>query len=143
MAKKTDHGEDSFEVRPSTIKGAGNGLFAKVKIRKGETIGYYIGKRITDRQLEHKAYKDNRYVFAICKDWNIVATEKDGNYTRMINHYPEGGKPNCEYCPSVRWKTIIMKALKTIKPGEELFADYGEEYWEAMKESGNHDVHRS
>ena len=35
---------DAFEVRPSTIPNAGDGLFALVHISLEDTIGYYTGK---------------------------------------------------------------------------------------------------
>ena len=44
---------DAFEVRPSTIPNAGNGLFALVHISLEDTIGYYTGK-----VLDNKAFHD-------------------------------------------------------------------------------------
>ena len=35
---------EAFEVRPSTIFKAGNGLFSLVNINLEDTIGYYTGK---------------------------------------------------------------------------------------------------
>ena len=29
-----------------------------------------------------------------------------------------------------RWKTARLQALRKIEPGEEIFFDYGEDYWE-------------
>ena len=43
--------EADFEIRPSTIKGAGMGLFSRVDIELEETIGYYTGEVITEAQL--------------------------------------------------------------------------------------------
>ena len=31
---------------------------------------------------------------------------------------------------SSRWKTARFQALRDIEPGEEIFFDYGEDYWE-------------
>ena len=44
--KKVVHTADSFEIKKSP--GRGKGVFAKVRIKKGETIGYYTGDIIRD-----------------------------------------------------------------------------------------------
>ena len=46
------HSENSFEVKESEITNAGNGLFAKVDIMSGETLGYYSGEVITEDDLD-------------------------------------------------------------------------------------------
>ena len=33
---------------------------------------------------------------------------------------------------STRWKTARIRAIKKIKKGEEIFYDYGKEYWNNM-----------
>ena len=38
--------------------------------------------------------------------------------------------PNAFLVTSTRWKTARFEALRTIEPGEEIFFDYGEDYWE-------------
>jgi hypothetical protein len=51
--------EADFEIRPSTIKGAGMGLFSRVDIELEETIGYYTGEVITEAQLfEESTFAD-------------------------------------------------------------------------------------
>lgn len=43
-----------------------------------------------------------------------------------MNH---SSKPNVRLVVSVRWKTARFEAIRKIKSGEELFFDYGDEYW--------------
>jgi len=128
-AKNTGLTEDDFIVRKSTIPKAGKGLFAKTKIRRGEHIGFYEGKVLTDKEVEFEEYGDSLYLLWICKDHWVFGEGKYGNYTQYINH---SRKPNVELVTSTRWKTARFRALSNIKEGEELFFDYGDYYWEQM-----------
>lgn len=122
--------EDDFEIRESSIPDIGLGLFAKRLVRPGDTIGPYTGKIITDAEAEEEPYLSSRYLVWVCTDCWIVGDSDTGNYTRFINHSKE---PNAELVTSTRWKTARIKANKLIRPGEEVFFDYGEEYWEALE----------
>jgi SET domain-containing protein len=119
--------ETAFEVKKSSIEGIGLGLFAKEKIHKGDTIGYYTGRILTDAQTERKPYVDSHYILWVCKDYNILGEGREANYTRYINH---SDRPNARLVVSTRWKTARFEALKKIKPGEEIFFDYGPYFWE-------------
>ncbi len=118
--------DEHFEVKRSSIKGAGKGLFAKKAIRPGDTIGHYTGKVLTDRQTERKPYSESVYIMWVCKDHNILGEGPLANYTRYINHK---SKPNGQIVTSNRWKTARIEAIKHIKPGQEIFIDYGPDYW--------------
>ncbi len=122
---------EHFDVQNSTIKGAGNGLFAKVKIKPGDTIGEYTGKILTDKQAERKPYVDSDYILWVCEDHNILGEGPLSNHTRYINH---SNKPNGRIVVSTRWKKARIEATKAIKPGQEVFIDYGPYYWEAKSE---------
>ncbi|MCZ8157998.1 MAG: SET domain-containing protein-lysine N-methyltransferase [Leptospira sp.] len=119
--------EKDFIVKASSVPGIGMGLFTKQTLYKGDTVGYYMGKIITDDDAESPKYIDSKYLLWICKDWWIYGEGKESNYTRYINH---SDKPNAELVTSVRWKTARFKVLKTIPEGKEIFFDYGKDYWD-------------
>lgn len=127
------HLNDRFDIRHSTIKEAGMGLFTRSTIRPGDTIGEYTGKVLTDNQVNRKPYIDSDYVLWVCKDHNIVGEGPLANHTRYINHHP---KPNARIVTSTRWKKARIEAIKTIRPNQEVFIDYGPDYWEIKKQSG-------
>jgi SET domain-containing protein len=124
------YSEEHFEVKESKIPGIGVGLFTKVTLKKGDHIGFYTGKILTDDLAESNKYVESRYLLWVCKDHWIFGEGRLSCYTRYINH---SSKPNAELVTSVRWKTARFKALKTIKAGEEIFFDYGHEYWDNME----------
>jgi SET domain-containing protein len=125
--KAVIYNEKDFIVKPSSVPGIGMGLFTKQTLYKGDTVGYYMGRIITDDDAESPKYIDSKYLLWICKDWWIYGEGKESNYTRYINH---SDKPNAELVTSVRWKTARFKVLKTIQEGNEIFFDYGKDYWD-------------
>ena len=122
--------ETDFEIRESSIPDIGLGLFAKRLVRPGDTIGAYTGIIIDDAQSEEEPYVSSRYLGWVCKDCWIVGDSDEGNYTRFINH---SKRPNAELVTSTRWKSARIKAIRLIRPGGEVFFDYGDEYWEALE----------
>ena len=123
---------DDFEVRSSSIPNIGKGLFAKTKIYPEDTIGNYLGTVLTDEQF----YKDRKYYLGsynvwVCKDCWIWGEGKKANYVRYINHSSK--RPNAELVTSVRWKKARIRAIEMINPGDEIFMNYGDDYWEYIE----------
>jgi len=119
---------ENFQVKKSTIKKAGKGLFAIVTIEPGDTIGEYTGKILSDKQVEYEPYASSDYLLWVCKDHYILGEGTLSNYTRFINHKVKG---NGRIVSSTRWKKARIEATKTISPGQEIFYDYGDYYWES------------
>ncbi|MFW5873859.1 MAG: SET domain-containing protein [Verrucomicrobiota bacterium] len=127
MPKPKTWTADDFEIRPSTIEGAGRGLFSKVRIRAEDTIGYYTGEVISEQAFNDPERPFSAYILWVCRTHIIDGVGPKANYTRYINHSDE---PNAFLVVSSRWKTARFEALRDIPPGEEIFFDYGEDYWE-------------
>ena len=127
MPKPTIWTAESFEVRPSTIPGAGKGLFTRVPVAEGDTIGYYTGRGIDEAEFSDPDRPFSAYVLWVCRTHIIVGEGPESNYTRYINHSDD---PNAFLVVSTRWKTARFEALRDIEPGEEIFFDYGEDYWD-------------
>lgn len=98
---------------------AGLGLFATRAFKKGERIIEYFGREISK---EEEYTSRSKYLFEVNSKKTIDGTTRE-NFARYINH---SHKPNCE--PNIVKGRIWIDALKSIKPGEELTYDYGEEY---------------
>lgn len=127
MAKPKKHQESDFEILTSTIEGAGRGLFTKVAIKESDTIGYYTGEIIGEKEFYDPDRPFSAYVLWVCRTHIIVGDGPKANYTRFINHSDE---PNAFLVVSSRWKTARFEALRDIEPGEEIFFDYGDDYWD-------------
>jgi uncharacterized protein len=111
-----------IQVRRSGVHG--KGVFALQPIPRGETIIEYKGEVIDwpealRRHPHDPKDPDHTFYFHI-DDGNVIDAKHGGNAARWINH---ACQPNCE-ADEVDGR-VFIKSLRTIKPGEELFYDYG------------------
>ena len=111
-----------IQVKKSGIHG--KGVFALQPIAKGETVIEYKGEVITWKEAlrrhPHDPSDPNHTFYFHVDEHNVIDAKYGGNAARWINH---ACAPNCE-ADEVDGR-IFIKALRTLKPGEELFYDYG------------------
>lgn len=118
-----------IEARRSDIHG--NGVFAVAPIKKGEFIIEYKGKRRTHAEVDAEDAGDvesgHTFLFTLNDEYVIDANHK-GNRARWINH---SCKPNCEALldehegRNRKKDRVLIEAIRSIKPGEELTYNYG------------------
>jgi len=122
--------EDYVEVYETVDMG--KGIRAKKGLEKGMEIGCYLGelKSSGDRS-------DGVYDFAYALK-GFYVDGKNGSLMSFCNH---SDRPNVD----VIWRMhnvgndelhLVFRLNRDVKKGEELFIDYGEEYWEGMKKNG-------
>src|SRR5436190_21018886 len=102
---------------------AGLGLFTRVPIRKGQFIVRYSGKKI---RTETVYDLDTRYLFEINSRWTIDGATRR-NRARYINH---SCPPNAEVYFVKH--AIRIRAIKNIKPEDEITYHYGRNYVDAF-----------
>jgi SET domain-containing protein len=103
----------------------GLGLFATAPIEKRSIIVEYRGRRIsTNEARKYERRYASKYMFEINSRWTIDGATRD-NVARYANH---SCRPNAE-SDLVAGK-IVLRAIKTIRPGEEITFDYGREYFD-------------
>ena len=92
------------------------------KIKKGDKIIEYKGKKITQKQADKNIkYGYNvTYLFELNKKYLLDGDFKF-NTARLINHSCD---PNCEVLDTYK-SSIWITAMRDIKKGEELSYDYG------------------
>jgi uncharacterized protein len=113
-----------IQVRRSGVHG--RGVYAIQPIAKGDVIIEYKGQMITWKQAERRhphdpKDPDHTFYFHIDDD-HVLDAKVGGNAARWINH---ACHPNCESDIDEDNHRVFIKALRAIKPGEELFYDYG------------------
>lgn len=129
--EETDH---RYDVRPSTVPGAGLGLFAKVPLKKGdclELVGVYVPvQSITDIAT----YYAGKYKFAGSDKNPPNRYVVPMGYAAFVNHDQE--RQNVQIVAAKGRSTknpnagqIVYLFLRDISPGEELLGDYGPQ-WE-------------
>jgi hypothetical protein len=102
----------------------GLGLFATKPIKKGTKIIRYFGPMLDCRKKKDDEV-ENKYLFQINNRWTIDGSVRK-NIARYINH---ACRPNAESDVSSRKRTVHIRAIKNIAPGEEINYDYGTEYF--------------
>lgn len=111
-----------IQVRKSGVHG--KGVFALKKLARGETVIEYTGEVITWKEAlrrhPHDPKNPNHTFYFHIDDKHVIDAKVGGNAARWINH---ACSPNCE-ADEVDGR-VFIKALRKIKPGEELFYDYG------------------
>jgi len=100
----------------------GLGLFAVKKIKRGGYIATYRGPRLLNEEADRREARGARYMFVLNSKWSIDGSPRS-NVARYINH---SCWPNAT--PIIGGGKIVIRALRTISPGEEITYHYGEEY---------------
>ena len=101
----------------------GLGLFATEPIKKKAFIVEYKGRRLGNEESERLESRGNRYLYEINSRWTIDGSSRK-NVGRYANH---SCRPNAE-SHHLNGK-IILRAIKGIKPGDEITYDYGRDYF--------------
>jgi len=102
----------------------GLGLFATATIDKGTRILEYLGPLLDCSRPEHDAI-ENKYLFELNGRWTI-----DGSVRRNVARYANHScRPNAESDVRPRLRKVFIRAIKTIKPGDEITYDYGTDYF--------------
>lgn len=106
----------------------GQGVFAAVDIKAGEVIERCPYLVIDDDDLAEEN-RLNDYLFTspdVSTDYLVIM-----GFGMMYNHAPE---PNAEWeIDDTDNRFVKFSATKDIAAGEEIFQDYGEEYWKTRE----------
>jgi uncharacterized protein len=100
----------------------GFGLFAIRPIKKREKITEYKGPRVDGEEAVRLERRGNRYLYEINPRVTIDGSPRS-NIARYANH---SCNPNAESYTYGR--RVFIRALRNIKPEEEITYDYGNDY---------------
>jgi len=104
----------------------GLGLFATRPIKKKSRIAEYKGPLLTNKQSTKAENSGNRYLYEINSRWTIDGKARS-NIARYFNH---SCNPNAETY-NVKYR-VFVRALRNIKPSEEIVYDYGIDYLKSV-----------
>ena len=111
-----------YQIKKSKIDNKGRGLYATKDIKEGTKIINYIGKIITNKEVEESDKYDNKkpiYLFTLNKRYSLDGDYKF-NVAGLVNHSCDA---NARY--DGKGLKIWITADKDIKKGEEITCDYG------------------
>lgn len=126
------------EVRPSSLRNAGLGLFALRAFAAGESITEYAGQRINRAEAErrvaaglggkirvvesHHVYLDGAMISA--DNRGLGSFTNDGRMAENNN-----ADFTCVWDKVTTSYRVWVTATRTIRPDEEVLASYGRDYW--------------
>jgi SET domain-containing protein len=113
----------SIRVSRSRI---GLGLYALRPFRRGDFIAEYTGPRITNAEADELERRGSRYMYELNSRWTVDGSPRS-NVARYANH---SCRPNAE-SDVVKGK-VILRAIRTIEPGDEITYDYGKQYFDLV-----------
>ncbi len=134
--------ESSLEIKTSLIPKSGKGVFATKKLQAGIVLGAYKGKFITEAEYDVLVEQDKWQYVMWFKDCakpylgNYVGADgkDDGNVFTRINYAPVKFQ-NVKFEKICEPPYALIKTLRVIDSGEELYVDYGPDYdYEFMKD---------
>ena len=124
-------------IKPSTVPGAGNGLFAVALIRKGELVGELGGRLVSAENYP----AGNHYIAAIPEcawpeshPYKYLDSKDFGGHVSRMNFAPskingiETHFQNAAIRQLCHHPYFVFVALQDIKPGKEIWASYGAHY---------------
>ena len=114
-----------FQIKESSIKDAGRGLFATKDYKEGDIIELCPAITV-DNNMDGNNLISHYLFSSHGEDKTLVAF----GYCSLISHSEE--KRNCSWEISGDDKVVKMFAIKDIKAGEEFFSHYGDEYWKTI-----------
>lgn len=114
----------NFEIKQSNILSNGErGLFANKDYKKDEIIEICPTLKMSYNEVSNSNILNNHFFEANNENDSLVSL----GYCSIINH--SDSKQNCTWDVSDDDNSIIMRAIKPIAKGEELYSNYGENYW--------------
>ncbi|MCZ2458959.1 MAG: SET domain-containing protein-lysine N-methyltransferase [Chitinophagales bacterium] len=124
-------------VKRSSLPGAGKGLFTKSLIPAGTRIVEYKGRITTWKEVKTSEVENN-YIFYVNRN-HVINAEP---YKKALGRYAndarglkkiKGVRNNSIY--AIDKDKVFIEATRDIFPGEEIFVDYGKDYWDTMREN--------
>ena len=122
-------GYNRVKVTQSTIEAAGQGLFinGKAAVKGGKIVCSYEGQKLSKEEAEASK---SAYIFEfeyLDETYYIDAESTTSCYGRFANDKRDDSKVNAKIL--VRGGKLFVMAMMDIQPGEEVFIDYGVDYW--------------
>jgi SET domain-containing protein len=124
-------------VKRSEIPNAGNGLFAVVKIKKGEVIGELGGRLVSNEDYAH----GNHYIASLpecawkrTRPFKYIDSKDYGGNVSRINFAPseingmETNFQNAAIKQICEYPYFVFLATKDIEAGAEIWSSYGPNY---------------
>lgn len=124
--------EDYLYTDVSQIENAGMGLYSAIKIYKNEIIAVFKGEIINDAEQLVRINKNIHSYFVVLINGKIMDSmhvECFAKYANDANGITESLFKNNSFISLDEKDRPCIVASRAIKIGEEIFCNYGDNYW--------------
>jgi SET domain-containing protein len=128
---------DIVNVKKSKLKNAGKGLFATVNIEEGNHICLYFGVLVFRDQVYNGYYESDYLLEDGINDFIIDAADPKSCLGRFVNDSLSLKLTNSEFQFYKKPFSGVLVATRDIEKGEEIYVDYGIDYWNDKKEKNS------
>lgn len=122
--------EDYLYVKTSQIPNSGRGLFTAIDIEIDEVISIFKGEVLSDDEVKSRTESGDDDYFMNLPNGDILdckRTECFAKYANDAEGSNTGFRNNCII--SMNDDDVVLVATQDIKAGDEIFVEYGENYW--------------
>jgi hypothetical protein len=124
--------DDYLYTDVSQIENAGMGLYSAIKIYKNEIIAVFKGEIINDAEQLVRINKNIHSYFVVLINGKIMDSMNTvcfAKYANDANGISESLFKNNSFISLDEKDRPCIVASRTIKIGEEIFCNYGDNYW--------------
>lgn len=122
---------DYLYVETSQIPNSGRGLFTAIDIEKDEVISVFKGEILSDEEIKSRTESGDDDYFMNLPNGDILDCKQTDCFAKYANDAEgsdTGFKNNCII--SMDGDDVVLVATRDIESGEEIFVEYGENYWQ-------------
>jgi len=128
QAKESDY----LYIQTSQLLNSGKGLFTAITIYKDEIIAVFNGENLSNKEAAIRSEKGNDAYFMNLLNGTILdcmTTDGFAKYANDANGFSKSDFKNNAKIALDENNNVCLIALKKIKSGDEIFCDYGKNYW--------------
>lgn len=125
--------EDYLYIKSSLIENAGNGLFTAIEIFKNEIISIFKGEILEYQEAQIRVNKNEDRYFINLLNGSIMDSMHVKCFAKYANDAFKSKFKNNAKISLDDNDNVCLKATQNIKSGEEIFCDYGKNYWKKHK----------
>jgi len=125
-----------LDVVPSSIPGAGRGLFSLVPRSKGDHLVEYLGELISAQDVERRYPKGDVGIYCLSLSASLfIDSALSRGVGASANAARRNTKPNARFVADSRSGTARLEATRRIRADEEILLSYGRDYWQGARSS--------
>jgi SET domain-containing protein len=128
--------EDYLYIKTSQLLNSGNGLFTAIDIYKEEIISIFKGEILSDAEAKIRAKNNTNQYFMNLLNGSILDCKNTDCFAKYANDASGFSKSEFKNNAKITLdenENVCLIAIRKIKSGEEIFCDYGKQYWKNQK----------